>query len=533
MMTEVVPAVQLYDTTLRDGTQGEGVSFSIQDKLQIARKLDELGIHYIEGGWPGSNPKDAEFFSKARGLALSQAVVVAFGSTCRPKTAPEKDDNLLALLQAQTPVVTIVGKSWDLHAREVLETTLRENLRMIGESVRFLKSQGRTVFYDAEHFFDGFRANPAYALRTVQMAAEAGADCIVLCDTNGGSLPSQVTEACQRVRENLDTPLGIHAHNDGELAVANSLAAVRSGISQVQGTINGYGERCGNANLCSIIPNLVLKMGYPCITREQLARLTEVSRYVSELANLAHNPQLPYVGASAFAHKGGIHVAATLKSEQSYQHISPEAVGNTKRVLISELSGRGNIIYKARELGVAASLPKATARSVLARVKELESLGFQFEGAEASFELLLLRAQEGYRPPFELVDFLVVVEKHRRPSRRSEEALAEAIVKVKVDDEVIHTAAEGNGPVNALDVALRKALSQFYPEVAQVRLSDYKVRILSEGAGTEALIRVLIESRAGEEVWNTVGSSTNIIEASWLALADSLEYWLLKRGKKG
>ena len=520
-------AIQIYDTTLRDGTQGEGVSFSVEDKLQIVRKLDELGVHYVEGGWPGSNPKDAEFFRQARTLSLSHTRLAAFGSTCRPKSHPQADPNILALLEAGTPVVTIVGKSWDLHVNRVLETTLADNLRIIRESVAFLKSKGLTVFYDAEHFFDGFRANPAYALSTIAAAAEGQADCIILCDTNGGSLPGQVSEVCQRAAEAVPTALGIHAHNDGELAVANSLTAVGSGITQVQGTINGYGERCGNANLCSVIPNLMLKMGCSCLAEGQLARLTEVSRYLSELANLAHNPQLPYVGASAFAHKGGLHVAATIKCEESYQHIVPAQVGNTQRVLISELSGRGNIAYKARELGLA-SLPKARAQAVLARVKDLESKGFQFEGAEASFQLLLVRSHEGYRAPFELVDFMVVVEKHRRPSRRAEEALAEAMVKVRVGEEEVHTAAEGNGPVNALDQALRKALAQFYPSVGQVRLTDYKVRILNEGAGTEAQIRVLIESRAGDEVWNTVGSSTNIIEASWLALADSLEYWLLK-----
>ena len=520
-------SIQVYDTTLRDGTQGEGVSFSVEDKLQIVRKLDELGIHYVEGGWPGSNPKDAEFFKQARGLSLSRALLAAFGSTCRPKGRPESDPNLLELLNAGTRVVTIVGKSWDLHVNRVLETTLNENLRIIRESVAFLKSKGLTVFYDAEHFFDGFKANAHYALSAIKAAAEGGADCIILCDTNGGSLPSQVSEVFQRASESVATPLGIHAHNDGELAVANSLAAVRSGAAQVQGTMNGYGERCGNANLCSIIPNLMLKMGYACLDDGQLARLTEVSRYVSELANLSHNPQLPYVGASAFAHKGGLHVAATIKCEESYQHINPAQVGNTQRVLISELSGRGNIMYKARELGLA-SLPKARAQAVLARVKDLESKGFQFEGAEASFQLLMVRSQEDYRPPFELVDFMVVVEKHRRPSRRAEETLSEAMVKVRVGDAEVHTAAEGKGPVNALDQALRKALTQFYPVVAQVRLSDYKVRILNEGAGTEAQIRVLIESRAGDEAWNTVGSSANIIDASWLALADSLEYWLLK-----
>lgn len=523
-------SIQVYDTTLRDGAQGEGISFSVEDKLQVVRKLDELGVHYIEGGWPGSNPKDAEFFRRARSLSLSNARLAAFGSTCRPKSRPAADPNIQALVEAGTPVVTIVGKSWDLHVTRVLDTTLAENLRIIRASVAFLKSQGLTVFYDAEHFFDGFKANAEYALKTITAAAEGQADCIVLCDTNGGALPIQVAEICQQARETVTTPLGIHAHNDGELAVANTLAAVRSGATQVQGTINGYGERCGNANLCSIIPNLMLKLGYSCLDEGRLARLTEVSRYVSELANLAHNHQLPYVGASAFAHKGGMHVAATIKCEESYQHISPGIVGNSQRVLVSELSGKGNITYKAKELGLA-TLSKPKAQALLTRIKELESKGFQFEGAEASFQLLLVRSNEDYRPPFELVDFMVVVEKHRRPSRKAMESLSEAMVKVRVGDTEVHTAAEGNGPVNALDLALRKGLSQFYPVVEQVRLTDYKVRILNEGAGTEAQIRVLIESRAGDDVWNTVGSSTNIIDASWLALADSLEYWLLKSNK--
>ncbi len=523
--------VQLYDTTLRDGAQGEGISFSVVDKLHIARKLDELGIRFIEGGWPGSNPKDIEFFDKAQNLALTNSVLVAFGSTRHPKGKAETDANLLALADAGVKAVTVVGKSSVLQVTQVLETTLDENLSMIADSIEYLKAKGLTVFFDAEHFFDGFKADSGYALRVLMVAAEAGADCLVLCDTNGGSLPDQIVAAIDAVKEQTSVPLGIHAHNDGELAAANSLAAVSAGVSQVQGTINGYGERCGNANLCSIIPALKLKIGIDCVTDEQLARLTEVSRYVSEMANLVPDVFLPYVGSSAFAHKGGIHVSAITKWTDSYQHIDPARVGNQQRVVVSELSGRKNIIYKAKEMGVDLPLHGKEVQKLLEQVKWLESRGYQYEGAEASFELLVHRAKPDYQPPFELVDFMVVVEKRRRPSAQKslEEMLSEAVVKVRVSGEVMHTAAEGNGPVSALDQALRKALLQFYPSLAQVKLVDYKVRILEESVGTGSSVRVLIESSDGVNEWRTVGSSTNIIEASWLALADSLEYWLLKK----
>jgi 2-isopropylmalate synthase len=527
-----LPQIQLYDTTLRDGAQREGISFTVEDKLRIAKKLDELGIHFIEGGWPGSNPKDNEFFAKAKGLNLSHALLAAFGSTRRPKTKAEDDPNLRTLLDAETKVVTLVGKSWDLHVTQVLETTLAENLRMIADSIAFLKSKGRQVFFDAEHFFDGYKANPEYALKTLKVAAEAGAECIILCDTNGGAMPSEIAVAFDAARKATGAPLGIHTHNDAELAVANTLAAVHAGATQVQGTINGYGERCGNANLCSIIPALKLKMGIDCISDEQLVKLTEVAHYVSELANLTLDTHLPYVGASAFAHKAGLHVAAMIKWEESYHHIDPESVGNQWRTLVSELSGRGGILYKARERGLELELQDEQAAAILAHVKSMESRGFQYDGAEASFELLIRRARPDYHPPFELVDFMVVVEKRRRPSMMTseEELLSEATVKVKVGMQVIHTAAEGNGPVNALDAALRKALLVFYPSLEEVRLVDYKVRAIDEPEGTGSRVRVLIESSDGEHEWRTVGSSTNIIEASWLALADSLEYWLLKKG---
>jgi 2-isopropylmalate synthase len=521
--------VHLYDTTLRDGAQSQGISFSVSDKLKICRKLDEFGIHYVEGGWPDSNPKDAEFFRQARQLKLENSLLVAFGSTRRPGTKAENDSNLKGLVAAGTSVVTIVGKAWDFHVTSVLETSLEENLRMIADSICFLKSKGLTVFFDAEHFFDGFKQNQAYALQTVKRAEESGADCIVLCDTNGGSLPFEVEEITKEMIKAVRVSLGIHAHNDGELAVANSLAAVRAGVTQVQGTINGYGERCGNADLCSIIPNLKLKMGVDCLGEAKLAKLTELSRYVSEVANRSPDPFQPYVGASAFVHKAGLHASGILKHENSYQHIDPALVGNVKDVLVSEVSGVSNIIYKARERGIPVDLQKPEAGVILERIKKLESQGFQYDAAEASFELLVRRSQADYRPPFELVDFMVVVEKHRRPSAgNGEQVLAEATVKVKVGNEVIHTAAEGNGPVNALDMALRKALLQFYPRLAAIKLVDYKVRILEESEGTSAQVRVLIESTDGTDEWRTVGSSTNIIEASYLALSDSLEYWLLK-----
>ena len=523
--------VQLYDTTLRDGAQREGISFSVVDKLHITQKLDDLGIHFIEGGWPGSNPKDVDFFDKAQSLTLSHSVLVAFGSTRHPEAKAETDANLQALANAGVKVVTIVGKSSALQVINVLETSLEENLSMIADSIRYLKEKGLTIFFDGEHFFDGFKTNPDYALRCLITAAEAGASCLVLCDTNGGSLPNEITVAVNAARKLTAVPLGIHAHNDTELAVANTLAAVEAGATQVQGTINGYGERCGNANLCSIIPALKLKMNVDCISDKQLAELTEVSHFVSEAANLTPDDFLPYVGSSAFSHKGGLHVSGVVKWADSYQHIDPDKVGNKPKVVVSELSGKGNILYKAKEKGLGLPLKGKEAQKLLEQVKLLESHGFQYDNAEASFELLVRRARPDYQPPFELVDFMVVVEKRRRPSTQKgmEEMLSEAVVKVKVGNEIIHTAAEGNGPVNALDQALRKALLQFYPSLAHVKLVDYKVRILEESVGTTAQVRVLIESSDGVDEWRTVGSSTNIIEASWLALADGLEHWLLKQ----
>jgi len=525
-----LPKIYLYDTTLRDGSQKEGVSFSVADRLEIVRKLDELGIHYIEGGWPGSNPRDFDFFQRARSLKLKNAQIAVFGSTRRQGVRTEDDANLTAILESGVKIATLVGKASDLQVRHVLETTLDENLVMVADSIHYLISKGLTVFYDAEHFFDGMKSNADYSLHCLKAAAEAGASCLVLCDTNGGALPGEVSDAVRMARKAVRTPLGIHAHNDGEVAVANTLAAVKAGAVQVQGTINGYGERCGNANLCSIIPDLKLKMGIDCVSGEQLARLSDVSHFVSEAANLAHDSSLPYVGASAFTHKAGYHVSGITKWANAYQHIDPAKVGNKTRAVVSDLSGKSNIIYKAKERGLKLPPRGNEARQLVEQIKHLESLGFQYDNAEASFDLLVHRASHGYQPPFELVDFMVVVEKRRRPAttKTGTEMLAEAMVKVKVGGKILHTAAEGNGPVNALDQALRKALLQSYPALAGVKLVDYKVRILEESTGTESLVRVLIESSDGTEEWRTVGSSTNIIEASWLALVDGVEYWLLK-----
>lgn len=523
-----MPRVELYDTTLRDGAQHEGISLSVNDKLAIARKLDELGVHYIEGGWPGSNPKDADFFARAPSLKLTNAVLAAFGSTRRAHTAVESDANIRALLDAKTPVVTIVGKSWDLHVTKVLETSLEENLAMVHDSVAYLKSQGRRVFFDAEHFFDGFKANRNYALQVVNTAAAAGAECLVLCDTNGGTLPAQIAATVRVVKRAARTPLGIHTHDDADTAVAGALAAIQAGVVHVQGTINGYGERCGNANLLSIIANLKLKMHINCVSDEQLRSVTEVSRYISQITNMPHQPYQPFVGASAFTHKGGLHAQAVVKVEQSYQHVAPESVGNAKRVLVSELAGRSSILYKVKELGLDVELDDKAARRLLEEVKLLESKGFQYEGAEASFELLVRRMVLGYKPAFNLVDFTTLVEARGREGVGGE-MKAQAMLKVKVGDQVIQTAADGNGPVNALDNALRKALLQFYPSLQSVSVVDYKVRVVDLGQGTGSVVRVLIDSTDDKTTWSTVGASENIIEASWMALSDSIEYWLLRQ----
>ena len=518
--------IDLYDPTLRDGTQGEDVALSSADKVRIAEKLDEVGIHYIEGGWPGSNPKDMEFFKLAQHLNLKQAKITAFGSTCRPKVHPKDDHNISMLLKSNVPVVTIFGKSWDLHVTEALKTTLDENLRMITESLSYLGERVPEVIYDAEHFFDGYKRNPQYALATLKAAVEGGAQVLVLCDTNGGCLPYEIPPIVQTVREALgpDVRLGIHTHNDSECAVANTLMAVREGIVHVQGTINGIGERCGNANLCSIIPALRLKMGLDCISDQQLTMLTGISRFVYEIANLKPWKHQPYVGRSAFAHKGGIHVSAVMKKAETYEHIKPELVGNKQRVLVSDLSGKSNILYKAKEFGLDIESKDPTVQRVLQQLKELEHQGYQFEGAEASFEIMVKKAMGKFDPYFELGGFRVIVEKRSR----EEDPLSEATIKVQTPYGSYHTAADGNGPVNAMDKALRKALSEFYPNLAGTHLTDYKVRILDETAGTAAKVRVLIESTDGERRWGTVGVHGNVIEASWKALVDSVEYKLMR-----
>jgi len=520
--------VKLYDTTLRDGCQAEDISFTVEDKVRIAMKLDELGIHYIEGGWPGSNPKDMRFFREIRGISLKHARIVSFGSTARVGILPEEDRNLKSLINAKTSVVTVFGKSWDIHVKDALGIKLAENIRLISDTIKYLKKHFSEVFFDAEHFFDGFKANPHYALQTLKEASKAGADCIVLCDTNGGTLPHRLSDIIKEVKKHItQTPLGIHTHNDSELAVANSIVAVQLGISHVQGTINGIGERCGNANLCSIIPNLRLKLNCNCISKKQLAKLQELSRFVYELANIQPLKHQPFVGSSAFAHKGGVHVSAIQKNPETYEHVSPELVGNVQRVLISDLSGKSSILQKAKEFKINISSKDPVVHEIMERLKDLESQGFQFEGAEASFELLMMKALGTKRRYFDLVGFRVINER-----REGEYPLCEATIIVKVGGKTEHTAALGNGPVNALDNALRKALEKFYPQLKEAELIDYKVRVLASGEGTASKVRVLVETGDRKHRWGTVGVSENIIEASWQALVDSINYKLYKDERK-
>ncbi len=514
-----VPSVRIYDTTLRDGTQREGLSVSAIDKIRIARLLDGLGVSFIELGWPGSNPKDAEAFERARDIEWQTASLAAFGSTRRAGCAPEADPQVGALLATGAPVCTIFGKSSMLHVREVLRISPEENLRMISETVGYLVENGRRVVYDAEHFFDGYREDPDFAMETLWAAARAGAETVVLCDTNGGTLPWEIEERVRAVVAALGAPVGIHAHDDAGCGVANSIAAVRAGASHVQGTLNGYGERCGNANLCAITPNLELKMGKRCLREGALAELTHVAWQAAEIANLAPDAHAAYVGRSAFAHKGGVHVAAIRRHPRAYEHVDPALVGNRTRVVVSELSGRGNLQAKAEEFDV--TLEAGATTAVLRDVKEREARGFAFEAAEASVALMMRRESAGYAAPFQLVDYKVIVGQRER-----EEAFSEATIKIRVRGEIVHTAAEGSGPVGALDAALRKALAGAYPEIAGIRLDDYKVRILDSLAGTAAIVRVLIDTTFGEERWTTVGASPNVLEASWLALADGIEYGL-------
>ena len=514
--------VKLYDTTLRDGTQAEDISFLVEDKIRIAHKLDDLGIHYIEGGWPGSNPKDVAFFKDIKKEKLQQAKIAAFGSTRRAKTTPDQDHNIKTLIAAEPDVITIFGKTWDFHVREALRISLEENLELINDSLVFLKQNVGEVFYDAEHFFDGYKANPEYAVKTLLAAQDAKVDCIILCDTNGGTMPYEVAEIIGKLKKQITIPLGIHTHNDGECAVANSIVAVNQGIVQVQGTINGFGERCGNANLCSIIPAIKLKLKKDCISDDQLRHLREVSNYIFELANLSPDKHLAYVGKSAFAHKGGVHVSAIQRHPETYEHIRPELVGNSTRVLVSDLSGKSNILAKAEEFQINLDSKDPVTQEILEEIKEMENRGFQFEGAEASFELMMKKALGTHKKFFQVMGFRVIDEKRTDDQKPT----SEATVMIKVGGKIEHTAAEGHGPVNALDNALRKALEKFYPKLKEVKLHDYKVRVLPAGQGTASAIRVLIELGDKTSRWGTVGVSDNIIDASYQALIDGIDFKL-------
>ena len=516
--------IQIFDTTLRDGTQGAKISLSVEDKIKIAKRLDEFGLDYIEGGWPMSNPKDFLFFQKLPKGMLNHSKLVAFGSTMRANGTAEQDLNLNKLLEAQTPAISIFGKSWLLHVEKALKTNPQENLRLIYDSVQYLKKNDKEVIYDAEHFFDGFKNDPDYVISTLIHAQNAGADVIVLCDTNGGTLTSELIQIIEVVREEISTPLGIHAHNDSDLAVANSVAAVKAGCVHVQGTINGYGERCGNANLCSIVPNLQLKLGYKCVDDKNLKQIKSLSLFVSELANMRHPHTMPFVGENAFAHKGGVHVSAVMKDSSMYEHLTPEVVGNKRKVLVSDLSDRSNIIYKAGELNIKLEDQGDNIPQIVQELKELEFDGYQYEAAEGSLELLIRRNGKDKTDHFSLKSFRILIEKNEMNQTR-----AEATIRVEVNSKEEHTAAEGNGPVHALDQAMRKALIKFFPEIREMYLSDYKVRVLNEKDGTAAKVRVLIESRSKESSWGTVGVSENIIEASWQALSDSFRYFLLKK----
>jgi len=515
--------LKIFDTTLRDGEQSEGISFTVNDKIKIAHLIDDLGVHYIEGGWPGSNPKAVEFFDKVAVVKFQQAKLIAFGSTRRIINPASQDANLNALIASKAQGACIFGKTWDFHVTHALKISLEDNLMIIEDSLKYLKANMAEVFFDAEHFFDGYKKNKDYAIASLQAAEKAGVDMLVLCDTNGGALPHEVEQIILAVKKLIKTPLGVHFHNDGECAVANTLVAVHHGCEQVQGTMNGLGERAGNANLCSIIPALKLKMGIDCISYEKLKKLTEVSRTVSEIANLPHNNHFPYVGMSAFAHKAGIHVSAIAKHAETYEHIKPELVGNVQRVLVSELSGVSNLVYKAKELGLDIDSQDPQVKKLLKDIKDMEKAGYQFEEGEASFELMLRRISKKYKPFFELVSFRII-----NDQSANDKFLIEATVKIVINGKILHTAGEGNGPVSALDHAFRKALQEHFPEISKLHLTDYKVRVLDSKKGTDAKVRVIIETSDDKETWGTVGVSSNIIEASWIALVDSIEYKLLK-----
>ena len=513
----------IYDTTLRDGTQGEQVNLSAEDKLRIARKLDEFGVQYVEGGWPGSNPKDARFFEMAKKEAFHQTRLTAFGSTRGAQTTPEKDKNLKALLQTEVETVAIFGKSWDFHASRILGVGLDENINMIYSSVEYLKKMDRHLIYDAEHFFDGFKNNSGYALKTLEAAATAGADILVLCDTNGGTMPEEISEIIKKVSKSIKTPLGIHTHNDYNLTLTNSLAGVRTGAAMVQGTINGYGERCGNVDLISVMANLELKMGYKCIADQGIKRLTELSRFVSEVANIPPLNQRPFVGKSAFAHKGGVHVSAILKDPLAYEHITPEQTGNRRRVLVSDLAGKSNIEYKTREMGIKLGGKGYNSQSIVREIKKLEDQGYEFDAAEGSLELMIKKVTGQFDAPFVLESFRVTTEKDR-----DQKSVSHATIKISVGEDHEITAAEGDGPVSALDNAMRKALTKFFPQIQEMGLVDFKVRVIEGTKGTASRVRVQIESRDSREIWSTIGVSENIIEASWQALSDSMQYKLSK-----
>jgi 2-isopropylmalate synthase len=510
-----------FDTTLRDGTQGESVSFSVEDKLLIAEKLDEFGIDYIEGGWPGSNPKDKEFFERAKAVKFKHAKLTAFGATRFAKNPVKQDTNVAGLLAAETPVVSIFGKTWDFHVRRALGITEEENLRLIADTVGYLVGHGREVVYDAEHFFDGYKANPAYALQTLEAAKSAGASVLCLCDTNGGTLPGRIAEVVAEVRNRFDGTIGIHCHNDADVAVANSLAAIQAGATHVQGCMNGYGERCGNANLCSILANLELKLGHTTVGAENLKKLTDLARFIAELANLPLRRDQPFVGPSAFAHKGGVHVSAVLKDSSTYEHIAPETVGNRQRVLLSDLSGRGNITYKLKQLGISENLAESARREILQRIKQMEHQGYDFEASEGTFELLVREASHPEFHPFDVVSYQVST------TLQNEETITTATVTLRIGDAVHSSTAVGQGPVHALDICLRQCLASIYPAITDVRLTDYKVRVLGK-AGTESKVRVLVEWSDHRRSWATVGISDNIIDASWRALIDALRLELMR-----
>jgi len=518
-----MPNVKLYDTSLRDGAQGEGISYTVSDKIRIARELDTINIHFIEGGWPGSNPKDMEFFQKMAKKKLTNSKLVAFSMTRRANIKASDDPNIKALVKSGVKIITIVGKTWDLHVTDVLKVSLEENLEIIKDTIGFLKSKGLIVFYDAEHFFDAYKANKTYSLSCLKAGQEAGAEAICLCDTNGGTLTSEIAKVVSEIRPEIKVSLGIHCHNDAGLAIANSIAAIEAGCDMVQGTMNGYGERCGNADLIPIIANLKLKLGIDCISEKNLKELVHVSHFISEISNMRIRPDQPYVGDSAFAHKGGMHINAVMKNPETYEHVDPGLVGNHRRVLVSELGGKTGIMLRAKAMEFDLKKEDPKTQRLLKLIQKLENQGYHFEAAEASFELLMKKALKKYNKFFELEGFRVVIEK-----QANKKITSEAIIKVKVKGVKEHTAAEGDGPVNALDNALRKALKDFYPTLSQMKLSDFKVRVLDEKVGTAARVRVLIQSQDDLDSWDTIGVSENIIEASWQALMDSVEYKLLK-----